>query len=138
VDDITNVEPRINIWSIAIANYEDYVWHGVGAGGDTEYLKRLYDSQNWNKYYVKHYNAHNQYLAVFINLGIFAVILFIFIWLFYPLWYQGKLRQTAALISLTFGLNMLTENMFDRVDGIIIASFTMLSIVLISRVQHEE
>ena len=138
VDDTTNIEPRINIWSIAITNYEDYVWHGVGAGGDTEYLKRLYDSQNWNKYYAKQYNAHNQYLAVFINLGIFAVILFIFIWLFYPLWYQSRLRQTAALISLTFGLNMLSENMFDRVDGIIIASLTMLSIVLISRVQHEE
>lgn len=130
------IEPRINIWFSALQNPEDYLWYGVGAGGNSEYLKSMYASLEWNYFYDRQYNAHNQYLGTFINLGIFGAIFFLLIWLLYPIWYNGRVRQFATLAMLTIGLNMLTENMLDRIDGVIITCVTLVTIALLSRAQH--
>lgn len=129
------IEPRINIWYSALQSPQDYIWHGVGAGGNSEYLKSIFAEHHWDKFYTRQYNTHNQYLGVLINLGIFGAIFFLLIWLLYPLWYRGRVRQFATLIALTIGLNMLTENMLDRIDGIIVTCVSFLVIVLISRDQ---
>jgi hypothetical protein len=132
------IEPRINIWFSALQTPEDYLWHGVGAGGNSEYLKSIYASLNWNSFYERQFNAHNQYLGTFINLGIFGAIFFLLIWLLYPIWYKGRIRQFATLAALIIGLNMLTENMLDRIDGVIITCVTLLTIALLSRAQHAQ
>lgn len=129
------IEPRINIWYSALHTPQDYFWYGVGAGGNSEYLKPIYASFNWVRFHDRAYNAHNQYLGVLINLGIFAAILFLLIWLLYPLWYKGRLRQAATLVVLVLGSNMLTENMLDRIDGVIITSCALVTIALLSRAQ---
>lgn len=130
------IEPRINIWYSALQTPEDYLWYGVGAGGNSEYLKSIYASLDWENFYDRQYNAHNQYIGTFINLGIFGAIFFLLIWLLYPIWYKGRVRQFATLAVLTIGLNMLTENMLDRIDGVIITCVTLVTIALLSRVQH--
>ena len=132
------IEPRINIWFSALQTPEDYLWHGVGAGCNSEYLKSIYASLDWDAFYERQFNAHNQYLGTFINLGIFGAIFFLLIWLLYPIWYKGRIRQFATLAALTIGLNMLTENMLDRIDGVIITCVTLLTIALLSRAQHAQ
>ena len=132
------IEPRINIWYSALQTPKDYIWYGVGAGGNSEYLKSIYASLDWNSFYDRQYNAHNQYIGTLINLGIFGAIFFLLIWLLYPIWYKGRIRQFATLAALTIGLNMLTENMLDRIDGVIITCVTLLTIALLSRAQHAQ
>lgn len=132
---ISEIEPRINIWYSALQNPEDYFWKGVGAGGNSEYLKPIFASLNWKKYQAHQYNAHNQYLGVWIDLGIAAAILFLLIWLLYPIWYKGRVRQFATLAVLILGLNMLTENMLYRIDGVIVTCVTLVTIALLSRAQ---
>ncbi len=132
----SEIEPRINIWYCALQNPKDYIWYGVGAGGNSEYLKTIYQSHNWTAYYDRGFNTHNQYFGVLINLGIFAAILFLLIWLLYPMWYKDKLRSTATLVATIIGSNMLTENMLDRIDGVIITSLAIITIALLSRVQR--
>lgn len=129
------IEPRINIWYAALQNPKDYIWHGVGVGCNTEYLKSIYTSLQWDHFYERGYNTHNQYLGILINLGIFAAIFFLLIWLLYPLWYNGKTKHIATLIVITIGSNMLTENILDRIDGVIVTCVSMLTIVLIYRAQ---
>jgi O-antigen ligase len=133
---IHEIEPRINIWYSVLQTPQDYVWYGVGVGGNSEYLKPIYTSFQWTTFYDRQYNAHNQYLGVLINLGIFAAIFFLLIWLLYPLWYTGKTRKIATLIALILGLNMFTENMLERIDGVIITCCTLLLIALLSRAQR--
>lgn len=133
---ITEIEPRINIWYGAIQHPEDYWWHGVGAGGNTEYLKPVFASLNWQRFYERQFNAHNQYLGVLINLGIFAAIFFLLIWLLFPWWYKGRVRQFAILLVLVIGLNMLTENMLDRIDGVIITCAILLIVSLLARAKN--
>ena len=130
------IEPRINIWYSVLQTPQDYLWYGVGVGGNSEYLKPIYTSFQWTTFYDRQYNAHNQYLGVLINLGIFAAIFFLLIWLLYPLWYTGKTRKIATLIALILGLNMFTENMLERIDGVIITCCTLLLIALLSRAQR--
>jgi O-antigen ligase len=129
------IEPRINIWHVAMQNPQDYIWYGLGAGGDKEYLASLYDSQNWDHFYERKYNTHNQYLGILVGLGIFAAIFFLLIWFLYPLWYSNKAKHIATLFAIIIGSNMLTENMLDRIDGVIITCVSMLAIVLFSRAQ---
>ncbi len=129
------IEPRINIWYSALQNPQDYFWYGVGAGCNSEYLKPIYASYQWTSFYDRAYNAHNQYLGVLIDLGIFAAVLFILMWLIYPLWYKDKLRKVATLVAIVFGSNMLTENMLDRIEGVIITCCAIVTIALLSRVQ---
>ena len=111
------------------------MWHGVGAGGNSEYLTSVYSVMNWDAFTERQYNAHNQYIGTLINLGIFGAIFFLLIWLLFPLWYKGRVRQFATLVALTIGLNMLTENMLDRIDGVIITCVTLITIALLSRDQ---
>ena len=132
---IDEIEPRINIWYGALQTPQDYFWSGVGAGGNSEYLKPIFASFNWDSFRDQAYNAHNQYLGVLINLGIFAAILFLLNWILYPLWYNGRLRKVATLVALVLGSNMLTENMLDRIDGVIITCVTLVTISLLSRSQ---
>lgn len=132
------VEPRINIWYSALQTPTDYIIHGVGVGGNAEYLKPIYSEFKWKSFYDRQYNAHNQYLGVLINLGIFGAIFFLLIWLLYPYWYKGKTKQIATLVAVIIGLNMLTENMLERIDGVIITCCSILLIALLSRAQHAE
>ena len=127
------IEPRINIWHIALQEPENYIWHGVGAGGNAEYLKPFYASKHLDMWYERQFDTHNQYLATLIDLGIFATIFFVFIWLCYPFFYQGRLRQLALLVGLLFALNLFTENMLDRIDGVITVCCAFLTIALLAR-----
>lgn len=133
---VYEIEPRINIWYSALQTPEDYFWQGVGVGANTEYLKPVFASLHWDRFYERQYNAHNQYLGTLINLGVFGMIFFLLIWLLYPMWYKGRIQQFATLVVLILGLNMLTENVLDRIDGVMITCASMLVISLLSRVQH--
>ena len=125
----------INIWYSALQTPEDYFWHGVGAGGNSDYLVPIYAEHDWDKFTERQYNAHNQYIGELIDLGIFAATFFLLIWLLYPLWYKGRVRQFASLVVLTLALNMLTENMLDRIEGVIITCVILITTALLFRDQ---
>ena len=127
------VEPRINIWYMALQNPQDYLLHGVGAGANSEYLKPIYYAFHMDEFAKRDYNAHSQYLATCIDMGILIAFFFTLIWLLYPLFYKGKCRQLATLVALLIALNMLTENMLARIDGVITTCFALLVITLLSR-----
>ena len=127
------VEPRINIWYMALQNPQDYLLHGVGAGANAEYLKPIYYAFHMDEFAKRDYNAHSQYLATCIDMGILIALFFTLIWLLYPLFYKGKCRQLATLVALLIALNMLTENMLARIDGVITTCFALLVITLLSR-----
>ena len=105
------------------------------SGGNSDYLVPIYAEHDWDKFTERQYNAHNQYIGELIDLGIFAATFFLLIWLLYPLWYKGRVRQFASLVVLTLALNMLTENMLDRIEGVIITCVILITTALLSRDQ---
>lgn len=133
VEQITKHEPRVGIWSIALKEPEFSFWKGLGGGQSVNYLEKQY-----NKFYMKyykdhHYHAHNQYLEEFMELGIFGLIYFIVLWLSILMCTKGIGRRTAVFFVTIYGLNMFTDCMWGKFDGIALWAIVMVYLILQSR-----
>ena len=124
---------RLNLWGIALQQPSDYLWHGLGAGQSTNYMMERYQEMGCDYYYQKEYNTHNQYLAELMEIGIFGLLFFVLAWLSIPLCAKNKGRLNALIFSTLYLLNMFTDCMFGRFDGIVLWAVWMVLIYQISR-----
>jgi hypothetical protein len=127
---------RLNIWRIALENRAEYSAYGIGAGQSFGYLQTKY--REHQIYHYRQHNAHNQYLEEWIEIGIPGMIFFILAWtsILYSATYAG--RKTAILLTSLYGLNMLTDCMFGRFDGIALWVTVMILILLQSDTQSHQ
>ena len=114
----TDHDVRFNIWGCALQHPEDYLAYGLGAGQSTDYLMKTYQEKGFEYYYTKHYHAHNQYLEELMEIGIPGLVLFLLAWLSILFCTEGEGKRFAILFVTLFGLNMLTDCMFGKFDGI--------------------
>ena len=89
-----------------------------------------YEAAGLTRYTIRQYNTHNQYLNEWMELGIPGLVLFLMAWLSLPFCTSGTARRTSVYIGVIFGLNMLTECMFGRFDGIAIWVFCLIWLLL--------
>lgn len=111
-------EPRVAIWHAATETPGDYLLYGKGAGSSKAYMTSLYEAKGWTRLAERQYSPHCQYLTVCIELGLLAALLFFCIWLLLPLCYNGRAREFTLYGAAVLILCMLTESMFDRIEGI--------------------
>lgn len=109
---------RFNIWGCALQHPEDYLAYGLGAGQSTCYLMKVYEEKGFERYYDMHYHAHNQYLEELMEIGLPGLLLFLLAWLSVLFCTEGEGRRFAVFFTALFGLNMLTDCMFGKFDGI--------------------
>ena len=133
IEQLTKHEPRVGIWSIALKEPEFSFWKGLGGGQSVNYLEKQY-----NKFYMKyykdhHYHAHNQYLEEFMELGYFGLLFFILAWLSVLVCAKDQGRKIAVYFVAVYGLNMFTDCMWGKFDGIALWAVMMLIIYLASR-----
>ena len=129
--------PRLNIWRIALENRSEYSAYGIGAGQSFGYLQLKY--REHQIYHYRQLNAHNQYLEEWIEIGIPGMIFFILAWMSILYCATDKGRKTATLLVTLYGLNMLTDCMFGRFDGIALWATFMILILLQSDTQcHQQ
>lgn len=129
---------RFNIWGAALQTPSDYLTYGIGAGQSTNYMVAKYHQFNMEYYWNEHYHPHNQYLEALMELGIGGLLLFLLAWLSIPLCAQKKGRLTAILFTVLFAMNMLTDCMFGKFDGIALWAVGLLLIFLQSNPKREE
>ena len=133
LEQLTKHESRLGIWSVALSEPKDYIWTGLGGGQSVNYLKTKYSELKMRHYQDRNYHAHNQYLEEFMELGIFGLIFFVLAWLSILLLSEGIGKQTAAYFVAAYGLNMLTDCMWGKFDGIALWAVMMIIILLQSR-----
>lgn len=121
---------RFNIWGAGLQHPEDYLWTGVGAGQSRAYMQERYNEVGFPYYAEREFNCHNQYLEELIELGVFGLLLFLLAWLSIPLCARGQTRQTAWLFTALFMMNMFTECVFGRFDGIALWAVGMIILLL--------
>ena len=126
-------EPRVAIWQQALSSPEDYFWKGLGGGQSVQYLEVKYNAHYMEYYSLMHYHAHNQYLEELMELGIFGLLLFIVAWLSIIACSKGQGRTTAIYFVTIFMLNMLTDCMWGKFDGIAIFAIVMILILMQSK-----
>ena len=121
---------RFNIWGAGLQHPEDYLWTGLGAGQSREYMKARYEEVGFPYYAERGYNCHNQYLEELIELGVFGLLLFLLAWFSIPLCACRRTRQTAWLFTVLFLMNMFTESVFGRFDGIALWAVGMIMLLV--------
>ena len=122
----------MHIWAIAITHLDEYVWFGKGAGSSRPFLLQKYEQYNAPQLYRdRKYNDQNQYLEETIELGIPG--LYLLLSALVSLWFVSlpRTRIYATYFLILIMLNLLTESMLGRTDGIItIALFSLLFVVM--------
>ena len=127
---------RFNIWSTALESPKDYSLYGLGAGQSFHYLQNKYKEHGFNQY--QRFNSHNQYIEEWIELGIPGLLFFVLAWLSLPYCTQKRARKSAVLLVTLYALNMLTDCMFGRFDGIALWCVWMILIRLQSNTQGHQ
>lgn len=126
---------RLNIWGIALDSPKDYSSFGLGAGQSFEYLQHKYKEHGFNQYTL--FNSHNQYLEEWIELGIPGLLFFLLAWFSIPFFNTKRARKTAMMLLTLYALNMLTDCMFGRFDGIALWCVWMVLIRLQADTQSD-
>jgi O-antigen ligase len=127
---------RFNIWGTALDTPQDYSLYGLGAGQSFQYLQNKYKEHGFNQY--QRFNSHNQYIEEWIELGIPGLLFFVLAWLSLPYCTQKRARKSAVLLVTLYALNMLTDCMFGRFDGIALWCVWMILIRLQSNTQGHQ
>ena len=128
---------RLNIWGTALDRPQDYSLYGLGAGQSFQYLQNKYKEQGLSSYHLL--NSHNQYIEEWIELGVPGLLFFVLAWLSLPFCTQNRARKSAILLVALYALNMLTDCMFGRFDGIALWCVWMVLIRLQANTQsHQE
>ena len=121
---------RFNIWGTALQHPKDYIEHGLGAGQSWVYLMEQYKQVGLDYYAEVHYNCHNQYLEELMEGGIIGLVLFLTAWLSLLIGSYPKTREMAWLVVLLFMMNMTTECVFGRFDGVALWLGSMLLLLI--------
>ena len=91
---------------------------GFGLGDGKEELINCYDGKSSSLKNAS-YNSHNQYLSIFLNVGLFGLILFAFS--LFALLSTGLNHRNylGIAILVLFGVFMLAENVLERQQGVV-------------------
>ena len=114
---------RLQIYGCALQKIAKAPICGYGWGDVKTALRNCYAGKNSEELLKNNYNSHNQYLSILLSIGILGFIAFVY-YLFY-IFKVSRQRNSQLLFFLTlyFCLNMLTENILEREDGVIVIAF---------------
>jgi O-antigen ligase len=126
VSDTTNADNgssvRLIMWTISTQVLTEHPL-GVGTANVDDYLYAKLTKLKQYKLAKKYYNPHNQYLQSGIEIGIFGLIVLLFL-LFKGITIAWKNRNYLLLfVVLNLVFNMLFESMLQRQSGIVFYTF---------------
>lgn len=134
MDELKN-DPRMHEWQSAWNSKSDIPFFGKGAGQEVDFMIEAYQRDGYAEGIENHYGPHNQYVSTTINLGYPGLIVLVALLFIIPCMYKGKARQVAVLISILYGISMLTDDVLLRIDPL----FTlMITLVILQTLQHSE
>lgn len=118
---------RIAIWKVSYVLGVKHLPLGVGTGDTQDALMEAYQKEKLKTAYDKEYNSHNQYLQLFLTLGIVGILLLL-AYLFVPLIFAIKKKNIVYItFCLVIILNLLVESMLEaRAGSNFIALFNSL------------
>lgn len=121
---ISDIEFRELHWKAVLETIaQNNLLIGYGTRTHRDYLYTKYKEHGLTSAYKEGYNAHNQYLEVFLEFGLLGFVIFLAL-ILYLSWVFKKNKDYFALsILMAFLVYMLTESIFQRHSGIVIFSF---------------
>lgn len=117
---------RVQVYYCSLELAEENFWVGVGPGDVSDELMAKYKLYKFRHAVERGYNAHNQFLQVFIGLGLIGFLIFMAIFIV-PFIYairQGDFIQMAFIIMLL--ILFMFESMLQQQAGIMFILFTLM------------
>ncbi len=134
---INDLAYRLKHWQVVVETGGKHFLIGSGTGASRTDLYERYRHYRLRSAYNEHYNAHNQFLEVFLDFGSTGLILFLVsLWFILKKCSRKKENSALCLAVLTSMLIfMLTESTLVRFSGII--SFALwIGLFLSARDEH--
>ncbi len=105
-------------WKTAWHIIKDNIWFGVGTGDVQDAFKEQYIEENSQLEEQYRRRSHNQYLSIWVGLGLIGLLYFIFS-LVYPLFHiSGELKALYLSFFLIATLSFLTEDTLETQAGV--------------------
>jgi O-antigen ligase len=115
--DINSMDARWSIWSASIDQIEENLWLGVGDQNTIEAISTSVDDKFRTKY--RNYNAHNQFIEVFLSFGLITFVLFVTT---LGLYYKNSTFYGRVFI-ISASILFLVESYLQRQAGMVLFSF---------------
>lgn len=134
-DNISSTNIRLAIYKTSLKPINNSFFFGYGIG---DYNKILSDSYNKEVLVKGNYNSHNQYISFVLLGGVLILIVFISIQIYNIKLAVRKSDYLFIAVSLFYLLNMLTENILERENGVIFFSFFISFLAYKNYIINEE
>lgn len=115
--------PRATIWKAAVEIDPHTYLYGYGDGNVTGPLISHYAEIGFSEGVVKRYMCHNQYLELYLELGVPGLLVFLSALVLLFVGGQCYDKRFAALVALFFSLVMITECYVSRTAGALTFAF---------------
>jgi O-antigen ligase len=114
---------RYGIYKCSFEKIKESWLFGYGIGDVGQELRKCYKDKS-EVLYIGNFNSHNQYLGIILRVGVFGLLLFIISTILNLIFLYNRKDYSAFSIILMLVFVMLTENIMDRQNGVIL--FSML------------
>jgi len=114
---------RIVFWTTAIDVINNYFWFGTGNGDLQDVFDKKYMDNEFAQKKFLGYNAHNEFLQVFMSSGVIGFTIFLMIFIFSIEKALKEKNQLFLIFLALIFLNLLFESMLNTLAGLFFISF---------------
>lgn len=118
-----SVMQRIEFWKTSMQIIKENRWFGVGTGDMNIAFKEQYEKMDSKLDDNSRLRTHNQYISIWVGLGLFGLLWFLFV-LFYPPLKLGTFSNIYYFIFfIVFAVSMLSEDTIETQAGLTFYAF---------------
>ncbi|MFA8299178.1 MAG: O-antigen ligase family protein [Hyphomicrobiales bacterium] len=132
----SSILQRFEYWKTASMIISDHLFFGTGTGDINNAFKQKYIDSDSSLLPQYRNRSHNQYLSIFVALGLFGFIIFLFGLIYPPLKLNAFNDYFFAAFFLIVGLSMLTEDTLETQAGATFFAY-FFSLLLFSRKKYD-
>ncbi len=124
-EDYAGTYLRFEIWQTSTEVIQKRIWTGVGIGDVNHALHEKYEKTHRYSLSESRFNAHNQFLQVFVAAGVFgfAALLILLILPFEKIKRQHPYFLLLLFFTAIITINFMAESMMERQAGLLFYSF---------------
>lgn len=113
-----SVMQRVEYWKTAKQIIKKNFWFGVGTGDMNIAFQKQYDEMNSKLDKGSRLRTHNQYLSIWVGLGLIGLLWFLFVLFYPPLHVKAFKNIYYFIFFIAFVVSMLTEDTIETQAGV--------------------
>lgn len=128
-------DPRITEWSTFLRHYDDYTLLGTGAGTSQDHMVAYYieEGGSFEEGIRERYGTHNQYFNQLMTMGPLSLVYLVAVFVVLVWAFRGHARWWALSVALIWLINMLSDDILERIDPILTLATALVICLVLAR-----